>query len=276
MARIRTIKPEFFRHEELYEAEKESKLPLRVAFAGLWTVADREGRFKWKPKQMKFDVLPWDDVDFNDVLDVLCSYGFIQKYTVDENDYGFIPSFADHQVINNKESKSKLPPPPKIDLGKDASFTRANASQGEGKGKEGKGKEHTQVAEAVCVIFGKEYMHPEQRLPATANWYRTIDFQVKQILQVWSPDTAVRQIQAYTAHCKKTNRKTIATDYKVAETILSVDWIAISAPEQVPKEKPFAEAEYNRTLWTDQAWRDTYKHQISSNSDFRKHFNIQP
>ena len=48
MARIRTIKPEFFRHEALYEAEHETGLPLRVAYAGLWTAADREGRFQWK------------------------------------------------------------------------------------------------------------------------------------------------------------------------------------------------------------------------------------
>ena len=37
--RIRTIKPEFFTHEILYEAEIRFKLPLRVAFAGLWGYA---------------------------------------------------------------------------------------------------------------------------------------------------------------------------------------------------------------------------------------------
>jgi hypothetical protein len=34
MARIRTIKPEFFRHGGLFDAEIETGLPLRVAFAG--------------------------------------------------------------------------------------------------------------------------------------------------------------------------------------------------------------------------------------------------
>ena len=57
MARIRTIKPEFFRHEALFEAEHRAGLPLRLAFAGLWTAADREGRFKWRPRQLKLDVL---------------------------------------------------------------------------------------------------------------------------------------------------------------------------------------------------------------------------
>ena len=42
MSRTRLIKPAFFKHAELYAAEAESGLRLRIAFAGLWTVADRE------------------------------------------------------------------------------------------------------------------------------------------------------------------------------------------------------------------------------------------
>jgi hypothetical protein len=37
--RIRTIKPEFFHHEGIYEAELQSNLPLRLAFIGLWCAA---------------------------------------------------------------------------------------------------------------------------------------------------------------------------------------------------------------------------------------------
>ena len=60
MARIRTIKPEFYRHHDLFLAEKESGLPLRLAFSGLWLCADKEGRFKWNPNQLKLDELPYD------------------------------------------------------------------------------------------------------------------------------------------------------------------------------------------------------------------------
>ena len=49
--RIRTVKPEFFTHEGLFDAEKATKLPLRVAFVGLWCAADREGRFRWEPRR---------------------------------------------------------------------------------------------------------------------------------------------------------------------------------------------------------------------------------
>jgi hypothetical protein len=64
MARIRTVKPELFRHDSLFEAEQECQLPLRLAFIGLFTCCDREGRFRWRLRQLKLDVLPYDSIDF--------------------------------------------------------------------------------------------------------------------------------------------------------------------------------------------------------------------
>lgn len=149
MARIRTIKPEFFRHRRLYQAEQETGLPLRVAFAGLWTVADREGRFRWEPEEIKLDCLPYDDVDFSRVLDALTTRGFLVSYEVDGRKYGWVPGFKDHQLINGRESASVLPEPPKNAAKSaiiatrqppvsDTSATRHNPARGEGKGREGK------------------------------------------------------------------------------------------------------------------------------------------
>ncbi len=150
MARIRTIKPDFFRHSGLFRAEREAGLPLRVAFAGLWTAADREGRFKWKPDELKLDCLPFDEVDFSRVLDALRTRGHIVKYTVAGVEYGCIPSWKDHQIINNKETRSILPSPEESSeesntctreaRDEHASQSRLFLTQGEGKGKEGEGK----------------------------------------------------------------------------------------------------------------------------------------
>ncbi|MFT3741111.1 MAG: Cro/CI family transcriptional regulator [Gammaproteobacteria bacterium] len=60
MNRIRTVKPQLFKHDELYDAEQIYQLPLRLAFIGLFTCCDRDGRFKWKPKPLKSDILPYD------------------------------------------------------------------------------------------------------------------------------------------------------------------------------------------------------------------------
>jgi hypothetical protein len=146
--RIRTIKPEFFTHEGLFEAEAATGLPIRIAFAGLWCVADREGRFKWEPRRIGVQILPYDGIDFSRVLDALTTRGFIVKYRVNDAWFGSIPSFGKHQVINNRESSSSLPDWSLNEAfceGIDASATREprddHASKEEGKGREGERKE---------------------------------------------------------------------------------------------------------------------------------------
>jgi hypothetical protein len=109
MGRIRTVKPETFLSEDLFDLERVSKVPVRLAYIGLWTVADREGRFEWKPRQLKAAILPHDRLDFAKVLDALETSGRVERYTVDGCEYGWIRSWKRHQVINNKERDSVIP-----------------------------------------------------------------------------------------------------------------------------------------------------------------------
>lgn len=126
MARIRTIKPALFKHEGLFKAERETGLPLRLAFIGLFCQCDREGRFKWREMTLESEVLPFDRSDFSRVLDALVTRGFLVRYESGGEEYGAIPTFTKHQVVNNRESASELPPPPKIlaQSGFDACATR--------------------------------------------------------------------------------------------------------------------------------------------------------
>lgn len=183
--RIRTIKPEFFVHEALYVAEAETKLPIRLAFSGLWCAADREGRFKWEPRRLGVQILPYDGIDFSRVLDALTTRAFVEKYTVKGVSYGYIPSFLKHQVVNNREKASEIPPPETnepISLGnprvEHASATREahveHACKAEGKGKEGKG---TSAVEASPweVAFGLELpetLRTPECLEAATTWLR--------------------------------------------------------------------------------------------------------
>jgi len=111
MARTRLISPAFFKHSELYDAEITVKLPLRLAFAGLWTVCDKAGRFRWKPRDIKADVMPHDALDFADVLNALHTHGFVGRYVVDGVEYGHIPSWDKHQHPHKTERPSTLPSP---------------------------------------------------------------------------------------------------------------------------------------------------------------------
>ena len=130
MARIRTIKPEFFTSEDIV-----SLSPLaRLFYVSLWCEADREGRFEWKPKTFKLRYLPGDDCDVDALGQELIDAGLIVLYEADGKLYAEIPTFAKHQIINNREAASEIParkPTP--------SGTREARVKAEGKeGKEGK------------------------------------------------------------------------------------------------------------------------------------------
>lgn len=141
--RIRTIKPEFFTHEGIFDLEKETGLPIRIAFSGLWCACDKEGRFKWEPRRLGIQILPYDGIDFSRVLDALITRGFVVKYESNGGVFGCVPSFTKHQVINNRETPSSLPEPPQNQR-VDASVTRDSheddAGKAEGKGREGERK----------------------------------------------------------------------------------------------------------------------------------------
>lgn len=105
--RARNIKPGFFRNEQLMQVA-----PLgRLLFAGLWCLADREGRLYDRPRQIKWDILPADDCDINSLLDDLARRGFIRRYSVDGIGYIEVVNFLRHQRPHYKETASTLPPP---------------------------------------------------------------------------------------------------------------------------------------------------------------------
>lgn len=140
--RIRSVKPEVAFHVELWELEKETGLPMRFAWVMLWCACDRDGRFAWEPRKLGAQILPYDGVDFSRVLDAWVTRGFVVKYACQGRDFGCIPSWKRHQIINNRERKSDIPD---VSQGEvlDASITREarvdHACCKEGKGRERKG-----------------------------------------------------------------------------------------------------------------------------------------
>ena len=105
MARIRTIKPDFFTSEDIV-----SLSPLaRLLFISTWLEADREGRFVWRPKNLKLRYLPGDNCDIDALTEELLDAGLVVTYGVNGQTYAEIPSFTRHQVINNRESESTIP-----------------------------------------------------------------------------------------------------------------------------------------------------------------------
>lgn len=139
MARIRTVKPEFFRHEGLQDLERANPgKNVMLVFIGLWGHCDKGGKFEWRPRQLKLDILPFLDFDMESTLELLHSAGFLDRYDVDGKAYGRIPSFKDHQRIGGKEAQE----PDRFPDSSQGNIREApekHLPAQEGKGREGKG-----------------------------------------------------------------------------------------------------------------------------------------
>lgn len=105
MARARNIKPGFFKNADLVETSFET----RLLFVGLWTLADREGRLQDRPKQIKMELFPADNVDVDACLNDLTQFDFIRRYVADGKKVIQIVSFSKHQIPHGKEADSQLP-----------------------------------------------------------------------------------------------------------------------------------------------------------------------
>lgn len=151
MARIRTIKPDFFTSDDICALSPFA----RLLYIGLWCEADREGRLVWAPRALKRRYLPDDNCDLEGVCDELTSRGLVVPYG---DGLAFIPTFLEHQTPNPREVASKLPDPAKELTGANqdlhASNPEMNAQWGkEGKGREGNGKTRASTAHEIPDDF---------------------------------------------------------------------------------------------------------------------------
>lgn len=110
---MRYLKPSFFTDGELAE------LPAlhRLAFQGLWCLADKDGRLEEKPRELKIQILPYDDCDFERILADLAKPkgdgpGFIRRYRSGARRYISITRWKDHQKPHPDEKSKALPEPP--------------------------------------------------------------------------------------------------------------------------------------------------------------------
>ena len=105
MARSRNIKPGFFTNDDLLDLD----FCTRLLFAGLWTIADKEGRLQDRPKKIKIDVFPGDDVDVGERLQALAEKNFIIRYEVDGLSFIQITNWHKHQNPHHTEKNSEIP-----------------------------------------------------------------------------------------------------------------------------------------------------------------------
>ena len=115
MARIRYLKPDFFKDEDI----KELPFEARLFYQGLWVQADRDGRGEDRPERLKIEIMPYDEVDAEKIMQLLAcpkkngKRPFIVRYEIDGEKYYQIINWQKHQKPHKTERDSVIPPPPK-------------------------------------------------------------------------------------------------------------------------------------------------------------------
>ncbi|WP_186055708.1 conserved phage C-terminal domain-containing protein [Burkholderia gladioli] len=140
MARIRSIKPDFWTSETIVELPFEA----RLFFIGSWNFADDNGNLQRSSKKLKMQIFPADLIDCEPIIQTLIDAGLFIEYSVNGEDYLSIKGFREHQVVN-RPSKTAIPVRPEPDLLDGLS----ESSVTEGKGKEGKGKDMSGKPDSV-------------------------------------------------------------------------------------------------------------------------------
>lgn len=144
MARIRTVKPEFWQHEEMSGVSAEAAL-LAIA---LLNYADDEGYFNANHKLVEANCFPLRELSTNirRLLDELSSIGYIEEFeTPAGKRIGHIVTFLEHQKIDRpKKSDLRLQLEPNtapiVEPSTNPRRTVDEPSTGEGNGMEGKRK----------------------------------------------------------------------------------------------------------------------------------------
>lgn len=133
MARIRTIKPDYWTSNQVMDCS-----PLtRLLFIGIWNFCDDKGRMTVTPKKLKALIFPSDVMALGDIrrmIDELSDTNLVTLYTIEDVEYLQVNGWY-HQKID-RPNISRLPDP---DGTLDDPSTKAREqSLPEGKGREGK------------------------------------------------------------------------------------------------------------------------------------------
>ena len=115
MARIRSIKPEFWSDRKLARLTSRDARTLYIA---LWNLADEHCRLNGDPQWLKGQVFPYDDdIDAPYISKLLAelenpALGAVMAYEADGDPYLFLPKLSKHQRLEPEKVTSRLPAPP--------------------------------------------------------------------------------------------------------------------------------------------------------------------
>lgn len=200
MARIRTIKPEYWTSDQVADCSPIA----RLLFVGLWNFCDDAGRHPAKARRVKMEVFPGDAFSAEEVqawIDELIEADLLIPYEVDGKHYWQVTGWH-HQKIDKPNIKHPAPPEirqPVADQSTTSSRTVADqsttssrpvddSSPPEGKGRDIEGKEPPLTPPSQG---GRKASSRGQRLPDDWTLPDTWAAEAKRICRDMGADIAV-------------------------------------------------------------------------------------
>ena len=157
MARIRSIHPSFFTDEACVSCS-----PLaRLLYIGLWTDADDQGLFEWKPLQLKMRLLPGDNADAAALLAELVEAELIAEVPTGGKRLGAIRDFRTYQRPKKPNAVHAMPDAWRTYVGLTSEGSEP-ASDEPGSGSEPSTDERAAISEPVPNQFPTGGENPPQ------------------------------------------------------------------------------------------------------------------
>lgn len=124
MARIRSIKPQFWTSEQIADCSPNA----RLLFIGLWNFCDDYGVHPASPARLKMEVFPSDPfskADIREMVDELLQVDLLKEYDVGGQRYWLVTGWASHQ---KPDTRTGLYPMPDGNVGRKVRRTNADNS----------------------------------------------------------------------------------------------------------------------------------------------------
>lgn len=167
MARIRSVKPEFWLDPKITRLSRDA----RLLYIAIWNQADEHGRLLGDPRVIKGQAFPYDDdltADRIDrLIDELQCDGKAIRYDVDEAPYLYLPKLKKHQRLEPDKVPSRLPAPP----AEHETPTRPDPSEVDADSSESRADESAPDADALSLLHvasSKEHGARQRRVNSSA------------------------------------------------------------------------------------------------------------
>lgn len=170
MARIRTIKPEFWTSDQVVSCSPTA----RLLFIGLWNFADDAGIHPSSVKRIKMEIFPADDFDSATIRRLvveLLEIGLLEEYQVDGTDYLIITGWK-HQKIEKPSYKYPKPESGTRRPIDDHSPTEGNGMEGNGRERRGERESDHNALDLTPTTQPRTQAKPLAKVNGTARFIK--------------------------------------------------------------------------------------------------------